>query len=326
MYTPRVASSIALLSLAIFSILGTFLNSPYWIRVLTTLFMWIALAESWNTIGGYTGYIDFGHVAFFGIGAYATSILTVTLGLPFFLSLLNAAILAMIAAIVIGIPTLGLRGAYFAIATWAFAEMMKQLALVLDITGGAHGITMPPLLNPQFFYYLMFTAMLLMILTNYLIRRSKFGYNLRAIRESEVTAEMLGINSYANKLFAFALSAFFPGLIGGIFAYWITFIYPFDVFDALRTDQMVVMVLFGGLGTAAGPIIGATILTFLQEFLWLKFPPILYLIFLGAILVAVIMFLPDGIVGIFGRGGLRGARLRVSISDNIRRFAEKLKI
>ena len=119
------------------------LASPLWIRIATEVLMWAGLAQSWNIIGGYTGYLCFGHGAFFGLGAYVTGLLMVHLGWPFGLGLIFSGILASILAIIIGYPTLRLRGAYFAIATWAFGEMIRQIATILDITGGAFGMQLP---------------------------------------------------------------------------------------------------------------------------------------------------------------------------------------
>lgn len=178
----------------------------FWLRVLIGIAMWAGLAQSWNIIGGYTGYLNFGHGAFFGMGAYVTAIGMTQLGLPLAVTLLLGGLLAAAAAVAIGIPTLRLKGAYFAIATWAFSEMVKQLALVLPVTGGAEGIRVPSPLNDTLVYYLM-VGMLVLIMagTWWLLERSAFGYRLRAIREHEVAAETLGIDTTLAKIQAFAL-------------------------------------------------------------------------------------------------------------------------
>jgi branched-chain amino acid transport system permease protein len=155
-------------AIALLLILEQFV-STFWVRILTGLFMWIGLAMSWNIVGGYTGYINFGHGAFFGIGAYVTGLMLLgRLGIrfPFFPALILGALSAAVVAAIIGLPTLRLRGAYFAIATWAFAEGIRQLALVLGITGGAFGINLPPVLNERFFFMVMLVmALLTFILT-----------------------------------------------------------------------------------------------------------------------------------------------------------------
>ncbi len=279
----------------VFALLPSFLSS-YWLRVFTDLFMWIGLAVGWNIFNGYTGYIDFGYVAYLGIGAYVTSLLMMKLGIPFMLSVPIGGLFASVVALFIAFPTLRLRGAYFAIATWALAEAIKYLVLNLDFTGTSFGLSLPPLLKPRFFYNLMLICVSTLIMVNILIEKVKLGYNLRAIRDSDIAAESLGIDVFKNKLIAFLISAFFAGIIGGIYAYWITYVHPFNVFDAKITDQVVVMVLLGGAGTLVGPIVGATLMVMAFEIFWTRFPESLYLVFLGIMIVVIIVFIPEGIM------------------------------
>lgn len=280
---------------SILAILPFFLSS-YWLRLFTDLFMWIGLAVGWNIFNGYTGYIDFGYVAYLGIGAYVTSLLMTEVGIPFMLSVPIGGLFASLVALFIAFPTLRLRGAYFAIATWALAEAIKYLVLNLDFTGSSFGLSLPPLLRPGFFFYLMLICVSISILVNILIEKVKLGYNLKAIRDSDIAAESLGIDVFKNKLVAFLISAFFAGSIGGIYAYWITYVHPFNVFDAKITDQVIVMVLLGGAGTLIGPIIGATLMAIAFEIFWTRFPESLYLVFLGAMIVVIIVFIPEGIM------------------------------
>jgi len=271
----------------------------YWIRFLTGVFMWIGLAGSWNTIGGYVGRIDFGHVVFFGVGMYVATISILVYEIPWWMSLLLGGVGALALAYLVGLPTLRLAGAYFAIATWALAEAIKQLALVLKVTGGTYGLVPPPILGREASYYLMFLAMLATTISNYLIERSKFGYGLKALMESEIAAETLGVNTFKSKLLAFMISAFFPGIIGGIYGLWIGYVYPYDAFSGLKTDQMVVMVFLGGVRSYLGPVIGAVFLQVVFEFLWTYFgSEVLYLIFLGALIVICVVFIPGGILGL----------------------------
>jgi branched-chain amino acid transport system permease protein len=280
--------------------------SAFWIRIATEIIMWAGLAQSWNIIGGYTGYLSFGHGAFFGVGAYVTGITMTTLGWPFGAGLLVSGVLAALMAAVIGYPTLRLRGAYFAIATWAFGELLRQVATVLEITGGAFGMRLPAFLNLAYFYYVMLAVVALTYGAVYLLlERSPFGYKLLAIREHEEAAEMVGVNTVAVKINAFALSAFFPGVLGGVYAYWITYIHPDSVLGAIITDSMVVMVFLGGMGTFWGPLLGASLVQFANRFLWLAWgESTLYLVIIGAAICAVVLFMPGGIVGLLeGRGG-----------------------
>jgi len=279
----------------------------YWIRVITGIFMWIGLAGSWNVIGGYVGRVDFGHVVFFGTGMYIATISILEYGIPWWISLLLGGVGALALAFLVGLPTLRLMGAYFAIATWALAEAIKQLTLVLKVTGGSYGLVPPPILSRETCYYCMFFAMLAMTITNYFIERSKFGYGLKALMESEIAAETLGVDTFKSKLLAFLISAFFPGIIGGIYGLWIGYVYPYDAFSGLKTDQMVVMVFMGGVRSYLGPVIGAVFLQVVSEILWTYWTEVLYLIFLGFIIVITVIFMPGGILGLI-RGRLPRAR------------------
>jgi len=272
--------------------------SGYWLRFLTFIFMWIGLAGSLNLLTGYTGYLDFGHVAFFGIGAYMTGVLMVHLGMPFFPAMFIGAILAAVMAVIVGIPTMRLRGAYFAIAMLAFAEAMKQVVMEFDrFTGGGNGLSLPIYTNYLFFYYIMFSTVILTIGVTYWFEKSKFGKALMAIREAELAAEVSGVNTFRCKLVAFGISAFIAGIIGGIYAYWMTFLYPGDAFNVLITMRMIIMAFLGGAGTLLGPIIGASFLAAVEEVLWAEFK-YSYLIIVGFVVVFVVLVLPRGIVGL----------------------------
>lgn len=272
--------------------------SGYWLRFLTFIFMWIGLAGSLNLLTGYTGYLDFGHVAFFGIGAYMTGSLMVHLGMPFFPAMFIGAILAAVMAVIVGIPTMRLRGAYFAIAMLAFAEAMKQVVMEFDrFTGGGNGLSLPIYTNYLFFYYIMFSTVILTIGVTYWFEKSKFGKALMAIREAELAAEVSGVNTFRCKLVAFGISAFIAGIIGGIYAYWMTFLYPGDAFSVLITMRMIIMAFLGGAGTLLGPIIGASFLAAVEEVLWAEFK-YSYLIIVGFVVVFVVLVLPRGIVGL----------------------------
>ncbi len=300
----------ALAAFLLLTLLAPLALGPFWLRILTEILLWVGLAVSWNIIGGYTGYLNFGHGAFFGVGAYVTAIAMVEGGLPFGVGLLLAGCASAGLAAFIGLPTLRLRGAYFAIATWAFAEMIRQVALLLEVTGGAFGMRVPVLLHPEFFYYAMWGAVAgTCAITYALMERSRMGYKLRAIREQEEAAETLGVATTRLKLAAFALSATFPGVLGGIYGYWTTYIHPDSVLAGSVTDQMVVMVLLGGLGSAVGPILGAVLLQGVSRFLWIQTTQsVLYIIFIGLVICVVVQLVPDGLVGLVARFRRRGRR------------------
>ncbi len=281
-----------------------FWAGDYWTRIWTGVAMWAGLAASWNIIGGYAGYISFGQVAFFGIGAYATAILMQpTIHWNFFLTLPVGAAVAGIFALIVGWPTLRLRGAYFAIATWALAEALQQLASVLGITGGSFGLSTPGNPSTSFFYYAMLIAAVIVYLGVWaLFERSRFGYRVKAVRDHETAAQSLGINTTSVKLQAFVLSAAIPAVFGGIDAYWITFINPLSALGGGITDQMVVMVLVGGLGHAWGPAFGAAALYLISTWLNATFGSTTsYIAMIGFLVAIIVLFLPDGIAGLVPR-------------------------
>lgn len=294
----RIAGiAVCLLALAI---VPAFVD-PYTLRIVTGALMWAGLACAWNIVGGYAGYISFGHSAFFGIGAYTTAILMQSgIGAPFLVTLLPAIIAAMIVAVIIGGPTMRLRGAYFAIATWAFAEMLMQLVTVLDVTGGTAGLSVPAYLNEFFFYYTMLMAAAASFLgVWYLIEYTRFGFRLKALRDHEPAAEAMGIRTNLVKVQAFALSAAITSLFGSVYAYWTTYIDPHSVMGPEITDQMVVMVLLGGLGTIWGPALGAIVLWVTNRYIWSTFgDTVVYLPILGLIIAMVVLFLPNGLISL----------------------------
>lgn len=284
----------------------------YRLRLFSIVYMWISLAVCWNLMSGYTGYIDFGPVAYFGIGSYATGLMMTRGGLSFFPSLFFAGLLCAGLSWGIGRATLRLQGAYFAIATFAAAEALRQVVLEGDrvigfeFFAGAQGLTFPSPPGESFFYYLMLSFAVLTVGLTAFLERRKFGFGLRAIRQAELAAELNGVPTLAIKLRAYVLSSTLIGCIGGGEAYWLTYIIADDVFSVMRTIQMIIMTLLGGMGTLWGPVIGATFFTLVSEYLGVKFVYD-YLILVGLTIVIVILLLPRGIVGTFlyGRRGLK---------------------
>jgi branched-chain amino acid transport system permease protein len=285
-------------------------RDTFLLRVGTEALMWIGLAIAFDVLAGYTGYLNFGHSAFFGIGAYATAILMVRASWPFPAAAVAGGAAAAIGAVIAGLPTLRLRGAYFAIATWALARGIQQLALMMELTGGPDGMRLPPFLHPQFFYYVMLglvgaTFFLLWLL----LERAPFGLKLKAIREDEQGAKALGLNPTRLKLQAFVLSAVPTALLGGVFAYWVTFIDPASTLGDLVSDQALVMVVFGGMGTLIGPVVGAVLVFAFKTVFWayLAEYEVLYVIILGGVIAASVVFLPDGVLGrlLYRRGPRR---------------------
>jgi len=303
----------SLLIVLVLGMVPLLVSDTFVLRVLTEAIMWIGLAIAFDVLAGYTGYLNFGHGAFFGIGAYATAIMMVQGHWPFALALLFGALVTVLCALAAGLPTLRLRGAYFAIATWALSLAIQQLALMLSITGGPDGMRLPPFLNPTFFFYVMLGVVAgTFFLLWFLLERAPFGLKLKAIREDEDGAKSLGLNPTRLKIQAFILSALPTGLLGGVYAYWITFIDPASTLSDLVSDQALVMVVFGGMGTLIGPVIGAILIFTFKTIFWayLSDFQLLYLIILGATIALSVVFLPNGLWGtlVARRGGGDGLK------------------
>lgn len=299
---PRLVKlGLLILVLLVFASLPSWLP-VYWLRIATGVALWAGLALSWNVIGGYMGYISFGQVAFFGIGAYATGLLmNPPYNWPFAPTIPVGMVVAGIVAAIVGWPTLRLRGAYFAIATWAFAEAIFQLATVARFTGGTFGLSLPGFVDETYFYYVMLVAAVITYgVVYFLLERSRFGYRVQAVRDNEIAAQMLGINANLVKLQAFVLSAVIPAAFGCINAYWITFINPSSVLVGDISDQMVVMALLGGLGHIWGSIIGAAALYLVNQYFWINYGnTTIYIAIIGVVIALVVLFLPDGLVSLW---------------------------
>lgn len=259
--------------------------------------MYVVLALSWNIISGFTGYTSFGHVAFYGIGAYACAILVADHGWPWLPTLAVAAMVGALVAIAIGYPVLRLKGPYFAIAMLGTAEGTRVIATVWDgLTHGGLGISLPSAETSWATYYAMLVLMGVTIVVAYVVGHSRFGIRLSAIREDEVAAEALGIDATRYKLAAFTLSAMFPAVAGGIQAYKVLYIDPPSVFFVQITIAMALMSMLGGKGTVIGPIVGAVLLYTVQELTWVNFPSA-HLIAYGLFIVIVARFMPRGLMG-----------------------------
>lgn len=261
------------------------------------LMMYVVLALSWNIISGFTGYTSFGHVAFYGIGAYACAILVADHGWHWVPTLGVGAVVAAVVAVALGYPVLRLKGPYFAIAMLGAAEGTRVVATVWDdLTHGGVGISFPTAENSFETYYAMLALMLLTIVTAYAVGHSRFGIRLNAIREDEGAAEALGIDATRYKLAAFVLSAMFPAAAGGIQAYKVLYIDPPSVFFIQITIAMALMSMLGGKGSVVGPIVGAALLYTAQELTWVNFPTA-HLIAYGLFIVVIARFMPRGLVG-----------------------------
>jgi branched-chain amino acid transport system permease protein len=275
------------------------LGDNYTLRLGTIFAMYAVLALSWNFIGGMAGYPSFATAAFFGLGAYASGLLQGK-GVPMPLAWAAGAAVAALFAAVIGLAILHLKGHYFAIASLALAEVLRELVNSSEFTGGGMGLNLPiPRWGVQAQAQVFFAAMLLLATATaavtILVQRSRLGFALRCIQQNEDAAVILGVDARLSKTAAFVLSAVFAGGAGAIYASWVHYIEPGDVFDILLAVKPLVMVLLGGLGTLFGPVIGAAVFLALEEVVWRNFLT-MHAGVLGALIVALVLFLPGGIV------------------------------
>jgi len=249
-------------------------------------------------MAGFCGYVSFGHQVFFGIGAYTTAILVTSLKLgaeSLWYSVLLGGVMAAAIAFVLGYPALKLRGPYFSILTMGISEIFYVIMVNTPWFGGAEGLNLPPVYTlPKFYFITLITFVAIFFLFRWL-RKSKFGFALSAIRQDEDAAESSGVGTHFYKMLAFALSGFFPGIIGGAYVWYITYIDAVAAFDLHIVVQMIAVTMFGGLGTVVGPLVGSVFFTLLSEYLWARMPE-LYLVVLGVIIVIVIEFMPRGVV------------------------------
>jgi branched-chain amino acid transport system permease protein len=287
----------------------------YVYRYLVIALMFAAMASSWNILGGYAGYLSFGHMSFFGIGAYTSAILITAYRVSPFITVPLGALLAAGVMLVALYSFIRLEEAYFAIATLAFNFALFYLALVLPQTNGSEGIFRSMVsggalgLNKLFFAVI--TAVVIGILVvSHLVQKSKLGKELVAMREDKPAAESLGVNTLRAKLKAGLISAGATGLVGAFYPVYITYIDPGTAFNIDWSILLVVMVVFGGIGTLAGPIMGAFAFESIRE-LFTYFVPIpqLSTVFIGGALVTLLLVLPNGVYGTVRKKYMAGKKI-----------------
>ena len=279
---------------------------PYTVILLTSIFMYIIITVSWAIFSGPTRYISLASAAFFGVGVYTSAILGFVLPLPAVIVI--GGLVSFILALFIGLLTLRLRGMYFIIFTFGISELIKHFILwwEANMTGTVGRWVV--VVDHTTVYYVMLVIFVVLMLTAYFIRRSKFGVALQSIGENEEAAAHTGINVNALKTISFAISAFFMGAAGAIMATRWTYIDPRIAFNPLLSFMPVLMAIFGGVGQLYGPILGAAIFTYLEEFLITEFP-YYYMLLFGIVLIVVILFIPKGLVGLiekWRKGSLEG--------------------
>ena len=280
--------------------MADFLNSlvgsvdPYMLQILVNVGIAIVLALGLNVITGLTGQLSLGHAAFMSIGAFTSAMVTIKTGLPFVANLAVTGIVTAIVAAAIGFPILRLTGDYLAICTLGFAEIVKVFFLNFEPTNKALGLTVPPAKTSiPMPIYVWVVAILTIVLITF-VQNSRFGRALKAIREDEIAADAMGINTARYKIQAFALGSFLAGIGGGLYAHFLSYINPSD-FGFLKSVDILSMVVLGGLGSVPGAVIGASVLASAPEFL--RFMSEYRMLVYGALLVFLMVFRPNGLLG-----------------------------
>jgi branched-chain amino acid transport system permease protein len=298
------------------------LPSNYAVNLATMILFTAFLGQAWNVAGGFAGQTSFGHVVFFGTGAYASTILQVTYGWNPWIAWMVAALAGGAVGVLIGVLSFraGLRGSYFALITLAFAEVFRILANSVEFTRGGLGILIksaPGLGNFQFrgatgFYYVALALVTASLLLAFWLKRSRFGARLAAIRENEEAAKALGIDVFREKTICLAISGAMAGAGGTFYAQKYLYVDPSIAYGVEKSVEMLLVSMIGGAGTVFGPLIGAVVLGLLGEVTrFLSDAQGLSLIVYGAILIVIVAYLPNGLMGLFARRAARrgsGAR------------------
>jgi branched-chain amino acid transport system permease protein len=274
----------------------------YVLTFMLILLMYVAMAQSWNMLSGYTGYFSLGHGLFFGFGAYGFALSLLKLGLPPLAALAVGGLVAVAAAAVVGfvLMRVRIRIGYFAILTLGLNEIVKTVIANTDAVGAASGFTLPPVPSPAVPYTLMLAVAAGAVGALLLIDRSRYGLGLRAILDDEEVAQSMGVRTARYKTGVFVLSAFFPGVAGGVIAWNWSFIDPYQAFDLLLSFNTAIMAVFGGVGTVWGPVVGAVVMSVLIETLWVNLRNFQAVVF-GVLVVVIVMLAPRGVAPLLTR-------------------------
>jgi branched-chain amino acid transport system permease protein len=288
------------------------IRSATYLHILVLLFFYAYLTTSWNLVGGFAGVLPLGHAAFVGIGAYTSTILFLQYGISPWLGMLVGGVLATLAGILIGLPTFKMRGAYFALATIAFAEGFRVIVENVDYLGpfkinGPRGLQIPPLdiglanflfTGKEPYYYIILIMLIAVLFLTYVISRSKLGYYLNAGGEEPEAAMALGVNVARAKLIAMAMSSFLTALAGTFYAQFTLYIHPKSIISLDLSFEIAFIALIGGRGSIAGPILGALLLRPVGDFSRIYFGdtlPGMHLVIFGLVLILVMHYQPRGL-------------------------------
>jgi branched-chain amino acid transport system permease protein len=268
--------------------------------------VFLALAQGLNIIYGFTGYLPFGYVGFYGAGAYGFSLAVMHLHVPAMIGMVAAAAAALVLAVIL-LPLLRLSGAYFAIASMAAAQAVYEIVAnpdLVDITKGPYGVSLSDVFAPAFSYYTALAVLAGTLMLVVWLRNSRFGMSLQAIRDDQVSASMAGVSVVRGRTIAWLLSALVAGLVGGVFAWHISVFYPDTAFDLSVSIFSTVFLLFGGATTLCGPLLGVFILYGIYNVIGIAVPQYFQFTY-GALIVLLVLFLPNGLVSLLTSRGIR---------------------
>jgi branched-chain amino acid transport system permease protein len=308
-----------ILILIILLCIPIFIKSANWLQIMILILWYAGLTLSWNFVGGFAGVLPLGHAAYAGVGAYVSTLLFINSGLSPWIGMIIGGIVSALIALIIGIPTFKLHGAYYALASIAFVESIRMVVEnTNEIFGikvnGARGLLIPleghaPILfqfgGKVYYYYVILFFVLLILFISYKIQKSKLGFYLVAGGEDQEAAESLGVNVTYQKLIALAISAFFMGILGTFYAQLILYIYPLGIISMVLSFEIAFIAIIGGRGTLFGPILGSFILVPLAEIsrMYLSGSRFLgiHLMLYSSIIILVMLYMPGGLISIFER-------------------------
>ena len=300
--------------LTAFTVAPLIVSDVHFQHLMIMLLLYATLSQAWNLIGGYAGQVSFGHAVFFGIGAYAAMAPLNQWGLTPWIGMIIGGLVATIVAVIIGFPVFRLKGHYFAISTFAVAEVVRELFSNWNWVDGPIGLD-APVLDPGWINFMFYktkfpyhyTALIIFLLVTYVtfrMERSRMGYYFRAIKQRPEAAQAMGVNISLYKQYALMISAFFTAICGSFYGLYVLHIEPATVLSLDISIKIVLITALGGAGSLWGPLLGAMILIPLQEYsrIWLGGTGMgIDLIVLGVLIVLICIFEPRGIVGLFKR-------------------------
>ncbi len=274
--------------------------------MLFNFIMFLTLAQGLNIIYGFTGYLPFGYVGFYGAGAYGFSLVVMHLHVPAMVGMVAAGVAALVLGVIL-LPLLRLSGAYFAIASMAAAQAVYEIVANLDlesVTKGPYGVSLSDVFAPATSYYVALAILAGTLFLVVWLRNSRFGMSLQAIRDDSVSAAMAGVSVVRGRTIAWLLSASIAGLVGGVFAWHISVFYPDTAFDLSVSIFSTVFLLFGGATTLSGPLLGVFILYGIYNVIGIAVPQYFQFTY-GALIVLLVLFLPNGLVSLLTNRGIR---------------------